>query len=130
MCARVLGREIRKGKNILMQPCQPVVTEFIFRPHPLRKLGYYYKIHFCSSMRLQTNKPGGMRRRKTGWPSLWGTSAPASVIPRQQTAITCKVSYHKVIKKCFSTAQDTGLLCTLRFRLFTVTMPVDFAFSI
>lgn len=85
--ARVLGRGKRKGKNILMQPCQSVVTEFIFQPHPLCRLGYHYKIHFHSSMRLQANKTGGTHRRKTGYAFPLGTSASASLTPDQGTAM-------------------------------------------
>lgn len=118
LCARVLGRGKRKGKNILMQPCQSVVMEFIFQPHPLCRLGYYYKIHFHSSMRLQANKTGGTRRRKTGYSFPLGhfcycifntrpgnSNGLAGAFVEEQTLlyiITWKYSHCKLIKKLFT----------------------------
>lgn len=130
---RVLERGKRKGKNILMQPCQSVVMEFIFQPHPLCRLGYYYKIHFHSSMRLQANKTGGTCRRKAGYAFPLGhfcycifntrpgsSSGLAGAFVEEQTLlyiITWQYSHYKLIKKLFSTVHDTGLLFPLKIQI-------------
>lgn len=108
----------KKERTFLMQPCQSVVTEFIFQPHPLCRLGYYYKIHFHSSIRLQANKTGGTHRRKTGYAFPLGhfcycifntrpanSNGLAGAFAEEQTLlyiITWKDSHYKLIKKLFT----------------------------